>query len=117
MIIKDAPCGLIYDTKGRLLAENQPSYTLTIIRERVKNIEETLKAVGEILPLSDNEREKFQQRLRHRRPFDAGILLQSGFTDDMHAAIKGSIKYSKFLVINAPDITNGMGKQTIVGAS
>lgn len=78
--------GLIYDTKGRLLAENQPIYTLTIIRERVKNLEATLKAVGEILPLSDNEREKFQQRLRHRRPFDA-VPLKYQLTEEEIAKV------------------------------
>lgn len=78
--------GLIYDTKGRLLAENQPSYTLTIVRERVKDLEATLKAVGEILPLSDNELDKFRQRLRQRRPF-AGVPLKYRLTEEDIAKI------------------------------
>ncbi|MCK5893455.1 MAG: penicillin-binding protein 2 [Endozoicomonadaceae bacterium] len=71
--------GLIYDTKGRLLAENQPSYTLMVVRERVKDLEATLKAVGEILPLSDNELDKFRQRQRQRHPFD-GVPLKYRLT-------------------------------------
>ena len=78
--------GLIYDTKGRLLAENQPSYTLTIVRERVKDIEATLKAVGEILPLSENELEKFRQRLRQRRPFE-GVPLKYRLSEEDIAKI------------------------------
>ncbi|GAA4651956.1 penicillin-binding protein 2 [Kistimonas scapharcae] len=78
--------GLIYDTKGRLLAENQPSYTLTIVRERVKDIEATLEAVGEILPLSENELEKFRQRLRQRRPFE-GVPLKYRLSEEEIAKI------------------------------
>ncbi len=78
--------GLIYDTNGRLLAENQPSYTLTIVRERVKDLEATLKAVGEILPLSDNELEKFRQRLRQRRPFE-GVPLKYRLSEEDIAKI------------------------------
>ncbi|WP_211828955.1 penicillin-binding protein 2 [Kistimonas asteriae] len=78
--------GLIYDTKGRLLAENQPSYTLTIVRERVKDLEATLQAVGEILPLSDNELDKFRQRLRQRRPFE-GVPLKYRLSEEDIARI------------------------------
>jgi len=78
--------GLIYDTQGRLLAENQPSYTLTIVRERVKDLEATLQAVGEILPLSDNELDKFRQRLRQRRPFE-GVPLKYRLTEEDIARI------------------------------
>ena len=78
--------GLIYDTKGRLLAENQPSYTLTIVRERVKDLEATLQAVGEILTLSDNELDKFRQRLRQRRPFE-GVPLKYRLSEEDIARI------------------------------
>jgi len=64
--------GLIVDRKGRLLADNQPSYTLTMVKERVTTIESTLDQLTEILQLTDSEKEKFLQRLRHRRrPFES----------------------------------------------
>ena len=34
--------GLIYDRNGVLLAENRPTYNLTLVRERVDNLDETL---------------------------------------------------------------------------
>jgi len=40
--------GLIYDAKGRILAENLPSFTLHIISEQVKNIEQTLIFLSQI---------------------------------------------------------------------
>ena len=40
------PRGQIKDRKGRLLAINQPSYVLTLVREDCKNLEATLEQVG-----------------------------------------------------------------------
>ena len=42
----DAPRGQIKDRKGRLLAINQPSYVLTLVREDCKDIDATLEQVG-----------------------------------------------------------------------
>lgn len=78
--------GLIYDARGRLLARNQPGHTLTIVRERVKDLEATLQAVGEILPLPENELEKFYQRLKQRRPFE-GVPLKYRLTEENIARI------------------------------
>ena len=38
--------GLIYDRHGELIADNVPSYSLTITKERVEDLEETLAALG-----------------------------------------------------------------------
>ena len=41
--------GLIYDTNGKLLAMNRSSRILAIVRERVKNTDELLDAIGSII--------------------------------------------------------------------
>ncbi len=63
--------GLIYDRNGVLLADNRASFTLSIIRERVRDLDGTLAALGKIIDLSDGELEKFQERLKRRRPYEA----------------------------------------------
>ncbi|BFM05443.1 penicillin-binding protein 2 [Halioxenophilus aromaticivorans] len=64
--------GLIYDRNGKLLADNRPSYTLSIIKERVDNLDETLDILEDLVALSDNDREKFKHRLQQRRrPFES----------------------------------------------
>lgn len=64
--------GLIYDRNGKLLADNRPSYTLNIIKERVDNLDDTLDILAELVALSDNDREKFRHRLnQRRRPFES----------------------------------------------
>ena len=42
--------GLIYDRKGELIADNRPSYDLTIVPERSDNIEQLLSELGKLIP-------------------------------------------------------------------
>lgn len=63
--------GLIYDRNGELLADNRASYTLTLVRERVKNLDDTLELVGRLVRLDDADVQKFKRRLQRRRPFEA----------------------------------------------
>lgn len=64
--------GLIFDRNGILLAENRASFTLTIIKERVHNLDETLAILAELVEISDADIERFQSGLeRRRRPFEA----------------------------------------------
>ncbi|EAQ97204.1 penicillin-binding protein 2 [Congregibacter litoralis] len=62
--------GLIYDRNGVLLADNRPSYTLSLILERVEDLEATLAALGELVTIEDSDLEKFRTRARQRRPYD-----------------------------------------------
>lgn len=67
--------GLIYDRNGVLLAENRPSYTLTIIKERVEDLEYTLGEIRNIIDVSDDDLERFRTGLdQRRRPFDSVSL-------------------------------------------
>ena len=68
--------GLIYDRNGVILAENLPSYTLSIVRERAENIDKLLLDLKELIGLTDQEIQQFQtQRNQFRRPYD-GIELR-----------------------------------------
>jgi len=62
--------GLIYDRNGVLLADNRPSYTLSLIVERVKNMDATLAALRELVDISDSDLERFETRRSQRRPYE-----------------------------------------------
>ncbi|MFK8041848.1 penicillin-binding protein 2 [Congregibacter sp.] len=62
--------GLIYDRNGVLLADNRPSYTLSLIVERVDDLDETLAALAELVVIEESDLEKFHNRVRQRRPYD-----------------------------------------------
>ncbi len=63
--------GLIYDRKGRLLAENIPSFSLEVIPERVDDLDRTLAELGKIIPISDDDLERFQRLRKRNRRFEA----------------------------------------------
>lgn len=68
--------GLIYDRNGVILAENRPSYTLSIVRERAEDIDQLLLDLTELIGLDEQEIEQFEeQRDQYRRPYD-GIPLR-----------------------------------------
>lgn len=68
--------GLIYDRNGTLLAENRPTYNLTLVRERVDDLDETLALLVELLELPEDDIEAFNVRSRQRqRPYQPALLM------------------------------------------
>ena len=68
--------GLIYDRNGQLLAENRPTYNLTLVRERVDDLDATLELLVELLDLPDEEVDAFKVRSRQRqRPYQPALLM------------------------------------------
>ncbi|GAA4106780.1 penicillin-binding protein 2 [Zhongshania borealis] len=78
--------GLIFDRNGVLLAENIPSYTLTVVKERVASLDDTLAIIGELIPLADDDIEQFRKRLSRRRPYEA-VPLKFRVSDEEIAKI------------------------------
>ncbi len=64
------PRGLIYDRNGVLLADNRPSYNLTITRERAIDVNEELDEVVNLLHLPAEDRSQFDKAMKQaRHPF------------------------------------------------
>lgn len=63
--------GLIFDTNGVLLADNQPSYSLVLVKERVENLDRTLTDLQQLFDIDVKSVEKFKQRLKRRAPYQA----------------------------------------------
>lgn len=62
--------GLIFDRSGELLADNQPIFNLTVVRERVEDMAATLAQLAELVRLTEEDVEQFYTRLeRNRVPF------------------------------------------------
>lgn len=58
--------GLIYDRNGVLLADNKPSFNLTMVKENVPDLNASLILIQNLIDLPDEEIEKFRQRLSRR---------------------------------------------------
>jgi penicillin-binding protein 2 len=69
--------GIIYDRKGRMLAQNVPTYSLELIPEQIENLDQTLKQLQELLNISDEKIELFQKQRKRNKAFTSTSLLQN----------------------------------------
>lgn len=76
--------GLIFDRNGILLAENRPAFSLEITPERTPNLEQTLRAIQAIMPLTDEERRQFAKRLKYKRR-NEGIPIRTKLSEEFVA--------------------------------
>lgn len=67
--------GIIFDLKGKLIAENRPAYTLTMIREDCPDVPATLAQISKWtdIPL-DTLQAKFQQDAQKVKSFQSQII-------------------------------------------
>lgn len=78
--------GLIYDRNGVLLAENRPSFILSVVRERVADLDHTLAKLQLLLPVSKADIEKFRKKLPRSRPYEA-VPLRFRLTEEERARL------------------------------
>lgn len=63
--------GLIFDRNGVIVADNRPSFSLTLTRERAGDWQQVLDVIVEVLELGEEDRALFDKRVRQgRRPFE-----------------------------------------------
>ncbi|GLO09546.1 penicillin-binding protein [Pseudomonas putida] len=68
--------GLIFDRNGVIVADNRPSFSLSMTRERAGNWQEVLDTIVEVLDLTTDDRALFEKRMRQgRRPFEPVPIL------------------------------------------
>lgn len=85
--------GLIYDRNGVLLADNQPSYSVTLLKEEVSDLDSTLIQLQTLIPITDRQVERFRKRLKQRRrPFES-VPLRFRLTEEEIALI--SVNYHR----------------------
>jgi penicillin-binding protein 2 len=67
--------GLIYDRRGRVIAENVPAYRLEIIPEKISGKEQGLEALldelSSFIELTEDDRKAFEKSRRNYRVFDS----------------------------------------------
>lgn len=67
--------GLIYDRNGVILAKNQPSYSLVLTKERIKSMDQTLADLQQLFDINEDAINKFLQRIKRTKPYQAVPLL------------------------------------------
>lgn len=62
--------GLIFDRNGVLLADNRPSHLLSIVVERVRDLDATIEELKTLVPIAESDLESFYKRKARRRPYE-----------------------------------------------
>jgi len=78
--------GLIYDHNGILLAQNLPSFTLELVTEHMHDVDETIRQIGGLITLSEEDIKRFNKNRRHKRRFE-DIPLRFRLNDEEVARI------------------------------
>ncbi len=78
--------GLIRDRAGRLIAENEPSFVLSVVVERTGGLDTILERLKRIVDLTDDDIEAFQKRRPSTRPY-APVPLKFRISEEDRARI------------------------------
>lgn len=79
--------GLIYDSKGDLLADNRPNFTLTVTKEKADDIDQLIDDIGHIITLDQTDVDRFKRRMKlRRRPYES-VPLKLSLSEEEIAAI------------------------------
>ena len=85
--------GLIYDRKGRLLANNRPAYNLEIIPEQVPNLDQTIDQLSSLITLSERDIDRFHSLRKRSRRFES-LPIRVNLSDE--DAAKFSVESHRF---------------------
>ncbi len=78
--------GLIYDRNGVLLAQNLPSFTLQLIPEHIRDLDDTLQQLKALIDVSDEEIARFHELRKTKRRFE-GVPLRFRLNDVERAKV------------------------------
>ncbi|MFT5720695.1 MAG: penicillin-binding protein 2 [Motiliproteus sp.] len=79
--------GLIYDSQGALLADNRPNSNLSLVKERIEDLDATIADLASMIAISDRDIEGFEHRLQQRRrPYEA-VPLRFRLTEEEIARV------------------------------
>ncbi len=85
--------GRIVDRFGDPIADNQQNYRVLLIPEDTRNLDVTLNALGQIIPIGDGERRRILRDIRRNRSF-VPVTVRENLTWQSAAQIE----------VNAPDL-------------
>lgn len=79
--------GLIFDREGELLADNQPIFNLTVVREQVDDMDALLERLSTMIRLTDEDIDQFKRRLQRNRVPYASVPLRYVLDDEEKSRI------------------------------
>jgi penicillin-binding protein 2 len=78
--------GMIYDANGIVLAENHPSFALTVTTEKAGDLQGLIDELARVVPIDAADLQRFERSRRRVRPYQ-GVALRTNLTEEEVARI------------------------------
>lgn len=96
-----APRGIIYDRNGKIIAENLPAYSVSLIAPSEDSLRATLKVLQPTLQLTDNDISHAVRRFR-RAPTRPTVVLPDASIDVISVLEEHRIDYPRLIIQSVP---------------
>ena len=96
-----APRGIIYDRTGKIIAENLPAYSVSLIAPREDSLRATLKVLQPTLQLTDGDISSAIRRFR-RAPTRPTVVLPDASIDVISVLEEHRIDYPRLIIQSVP---------------
>ncbi len=80
--------GIVTDRNGIVIARNYSAYTLEITSSKVPNLDATIDALAEVIPIEARDRRRFKKLLEETKTFE-GIPIRTRLTEEEVARFVG----------------------------
>lgn len=72
--------GFIFDRKGKLLVDNAPNFSLSIVIDQSEDLDNTIISLKKLIEIGDDDIELFNERKQYRRPY-APVHLRANLSE------------------------------------
>jgi len=85
--------GDILDRRGIPIADNRQNYRVVVVREQAGDVERTLERLGQVVPITENEKRRILREVRRKRSF-------------MPVTVRDNLDWEEVarIEVNAPDL-------------
>lgn len=96
-----APRGMIFDRKGKIVAENVVGYTVSLLAESEDSLRSTLLRLGAMIQLSPGQQDLAMRRYRRARTRPTVILNDASF-DIVSVLEEHRVEFPSLIIMSAP---------------
>ena len=96
-----APRGIIYDRNGKVIAENLPGYTVSILAPHADSLRSALQRLREVIALSDDDIETVVKRF-NRAPNRPAVILADAKFQEVSVLEEHRTEFPTVIIQSAP---------------
>jgi len=97
-----APRGLVFDRDGRVLVENRDSYSISIVREHTKDLNQTIHVLSSVLGLDEDAVRELMNRHRREPTYRPVTIVQDATLAQVAAVTARRVELPDVLVEPVP---------------